>query len=89
MVSICSYAALVAADNFTSPGFAAVLQPYLFGTLHMSIAESSNTVANSIGVAYILAIFWGYIADSYIGKFYTIVIGAIICTSVRCNLKFP
>ncbi|CAM6108641.1 unnamed protein product [Calypogeia fissa] len=71
--------ALLAADTMTMPGLAGNIQPYLALTLHESIAESSNTVSNVMGVTYLLPLFWGYVADSYIGKFKTIVVGSIIC----------
>ncbi|KAI3894134.1 hypothetical protein MKW92_052062 [Papaver armeniacum] len=50
------------------------LVTYLRGTMHMDVATSSTTVTNFIGVSCACALIGGFISDSYITRFKTILI---------------
>ncbi|KAI3941302.1 hypothetical protein MKW92_033533 [Papaver armeniacum] len=50
------------------------LVTYLRGTMHMDVATSSTTVTNFIGVSCACALIGGFLSDSYITRFKTILI---------------
>ncbi|OVA04612.1 Proton-dependent oligopeptide transporter family [Macleaya cordata] len=47
---------------------------YLRGTMHMDVATSSTTMTNFIGVSCAFALVGGFLSDSYITRFKTIII---------------
>ena len=51
---------------------------YLHGTMHMGIADASTTAANFYGAICVFSFLGAFISDSYIKRFYTILIFAPI-----------
>lgn len=76
-------AVLIFADTVSVLGIAGNLVPYAFGTLHLSVAESANAVTNFMGLTYLLPLVWGFLADSYIGRFWIIAFTSISSLAVR------
>jgi peptide/histidine transporter 3/4 len=54
------------------------LVDYFLKSMHYSIAESSNMVTNFLGTASLLSIFWGFISDSYVTRFTTLVFSGVL-----------
>lgn len=54
------------------------LVTYLVTNLHLQVAFSANIVTNYLGTAYLTCLLGGYIADTYIGRFWTILAGAVL-----------
>ncbi|OAE26316.1 hypothetical protein AXG93_3040s1340 [Marchantia polymorpha subsp. ruderalis] len=54
------------------------LVPYLAGTMHHSISESTKITNNFTGTCYILTVVGGFFADSYLGTYWTIAGGSVI-----------
>lgn len=46
--------------------------------MHFSLPKSANTVTNFIGTVFILALLGGYLSDSYLGCFWTMLIFAFV-----------
>ena len=67
---------------------------YLTQKLNMPLVQASNTLTNFGGTANFTPLFGALIADSYAGRFWTIVAGSIIYelvkTTIPCftDLKF-
>lgn len=76
------FAGLVVSDTLAIVGLAGNLYIYLMFTMYMTEAEAANTVTNYIGVNYLLPILGAFIADSYLGRYWTISISSIVALSV-------
>ncbi|KAK6159720.1 hypothetical protein DH2020_003101 [Rehmannia glutinosa] len=51
---------------------------YVINEMHFSLSKSANTVTNFIGTVFILALLGGYLSDSYLGCFWTMLIFAFV-----------
>ncbi|XP_028762889.1 protein NRT1/ PTR FAMILY 4.3-like [Neltuma alba] len=80
---------------FEIMGIAAVgnnLITYLINEMHFSLAKSANIVTNFVGTIFLLALLGGYLSDSYLGSFWTILIfgflelSGFILLSVQAHL---
>ncbi|CAM6097814.1 unnamed protein product [Calypogeia fissa] len=58
-------------------GVLANLVPYLAGTLHRPISEAATITTNLFGTTYLLSVLGGFLADSYLGAFFTLCTGGI------------
>ncbi|XP_071725564.1 protein NRT1/ PTR FAMILY 4.3-like [Rutidosis leptorrhynchoides] len=54
------------------------LVTYLINEMHFSLSKSANIVTNFVGTIFILALFGGYLSDSYLGCFWTMLIFGFI-----------
>lgn len=54
------------------------LVTYLIHTMHLPSATSSNIVTNAVGTAFLLSLLGGIIADSFLGRYWTITSSALI-----------
>lgn len=82
-------------QGFEIMGIAAVgnnLITYLINEMHYSLSKSANIVTNFVGTVFILALLGGYLSDSYLGCFWTILIfgflelSGFILLSVQAHL---
>ncbi|KAI9107362.1 hypothetical protein K1719_021750 [Acacia pycnantha] len=80
---------------FEIMGIAAVgnnLITYVINEMHFSLAKSANIVTNFVGTIFLLALLGGYLSDSYLGSFWTILIfgflelSGFILLSVQAHL---
>ncbi|KAL6642412.1 hypothetical protein ACP70R_020593 [Stipagrostis hirtigluma subsp. patula] len=66
---------------------------YLHGTMHMGIADASTTATNFFGALCVFSFLGAFISDSYIKRFYTILIFAPIeimgYMLLACQAHFP
>lgn len=70
-------------------GIAAVgnnLITYVLNEMHYSLSRSANIVTNFIGTVFLLALLGGYLSDSYLGSFWTMLIFGFVELSV--SFKF-
>ncbi|KAL2489915.1 Protein NRT1/PTR FAMILY 4.4 [Forsythia ovata] len=47
---------------------------YVFNEMHFPLSKSANTVTNFIGTVFLLSLFGGFLSDSYLGSFWTMLI---------------
>lgn len=59
-------------------GIAVNLVTYLASTMHLPSATSANIVTDFMGTSFLLCLLGGFLADSFLGRFRTIGIFAII-----------
>lgn len=70
---------------FEIMGIAAVgnnLITYVINEMHYSLSRSANIVTNFIGTLFILALLGGFLSDSYLGCFWTMLIFGFLELSV-------
>ncbi|XP_057462724.1 protein NRT1/ PTR FAMILY 6.3-like [Actinidia eriantha] len=67
-----------ACERLTTLGIAVNLVPYLTGTMHLGNAASANTVTNFLGTSFMLCLLGGFVADTFLGRYLTIAIFAIV-----------
>ncbi|KAJ3701999.1 hypothetical protein LUZ61_005704 [Rhynchospora tenuis] len=65
-------------ERLSTMGIAVNLVTYLVGTMHVPSAESANIVTDFMGTCFMLCLLGGFIADSFLGRFRTIVVFAVI-----------
>ncbi|EPS73609.1 proton-dependent oligopeptide transport family protein, partial [Genlisea aurea] len=65
---------------------------YVIGEMHFSLPESANAVTNFVGTVFIVALLGGYVADSYLGCFRTMLVfgfvelSGLVLLSVQAHL---
>ena len=59
---------------------------YLVGPLHLSNAQSANIVTNFIGTVFLLSLLGGFLSDSYLGSFWTMLIFGFVELSVSATI---
>lgn len=67
-------------------GIATNLVVYLTDRLHQGIVTSANNVTNWIGTVWMTPIIGAYIADAYLGRYWTFVTASAIYLIVRFQL---
>ncbi|KAH9322868.1 hypothetical protein KI387_017507 [Taxus chinensis] len=75
----CVYNGFVVMEGFDNIAFLATavnLVSYFNGFMNLKIAEAANTLTNYMGTAFLLALFGGFVSDSYITRFKTCIIFA-------------
>ncbi|XP_073041584.1 protein NRT1/ PTR FAMILY 4.3-like [Primulina eburnea] len=82
-------------QGFEIMGIAAIgnnLITYVINEMHFSLSKSANTVTNFVGTVFILALVGGYLSDSHLGCFWTMLIfgfvelSGFILLSVQAHL---
>ncbi|KAK6915842.1 Proton-dependent oligopeptide transporter family [Dillenia turbinata] len=59
---------------------------YVINEMHFPLSKSANIVTNFIGTVFLLALVGGYISDSYLGSFWTMLIfGFVELSPPKCN----
>ncbi|KAL6986050.1 hypothetical protein U1Q18_019417 [Sarracenia purpurea var. burkii] len=67
-----------ACERLTTLGIAVNLVTYLRATMHLGNATSANAVTNFLGTSFMLCLFGGFVADTFIGRYRTIAIFATV-----------
>ncbi|KAK6782241.1 hypothetical protein RDI58_020037 [Solanum bulbocastanum] len=67
-------------ERLSTMGIAVNLGTYLIGTMHLPSATSAKIVSDFMGTSFLLCLLGGVIADSFLGRYRTIAIFAIIQT---------
>ncbi|MCL7046236.1 hypothetical protein MKW94_025320 [Papaver nudicaule] len=65
-------------ERLTTLGIAVNLVTYLTGVMHLGNAMSANTVTNFLGTSFMLCLFGGFVADTFLGRYLTIAIFATV-----------
>ena len=64
-------------------GIASNLIIYLTDKLHQGTVEASNNVTNWSGTVFLTPLLGAYVADAYLGRYWTFVLGSAIYFLVR------
>lgn len=67
-------------ERLSTMGIAVNLVTYLGGTMHLPSSNSANVVTDFLGTSFLLCLLGGFLADSFLGRFKTIVIFSFIQT---------
>ncbi|XP_060175202.1 protein NRT1/ PTR FAMILY 3.1-like [Lycium barbarum] len=65
-------------DRFVGAGFHSNLITYLTQVLNVPLVKASNTLANFSGISNFTPLIGALVADSFAGRFWTIIVGSII-----------
>ncbi|KAI3827343.1 hypothetical protein L1987_01416 [Smallanthus sonchifolius] len=65
-------------ERLSTMGIAVNLVTYLGGTMHLPSSTSANVVTDFLGTSFFLCLLGGFLADTFLGRFKTIVIFASI-----------
>ncbi|XP_042503464.1 protein NRT1/ PTR FAMILY 6.3 [Macadamia integrifolia] len=65
-------------ERLTTLGIGVNLVTYLTDTMHLGNATAANTVTNFLGTSFLLCLFGGFIADTFLGRYLTIAIFAAV-----------
>ncbi|KAL8223199.1 hypothetical protein R6Q57_020598 [Mikania cordata] len=80
-------------ERLSTMGIAVNLVTYLGGTMHLPISTAANVVTDFMGTTFLLCLLGGFLADSFLGRFKTIVIFAFIQTlgtgTLALSTKLP
>ncbi|KAG6534571.1 hypothetical protein ZIOFF_008474 [Zingiber officinale] len=72
-------------ERLSTMGIAVNLVTYLGGTMHVASAEAANMVTDFMGTSFLLSLLGGFLADSFLGRFLTIAIFALLQSLVSCE----
>ncbi|XP_030553064.1 protein NRT1/ PTR FAMILY 6.2 [Rhodamnia argentea] len=67
-------------ERLSTMGIAVNLVTYLGGTMHLPSSTSANIVTDFMGTSFLLCMLGGFLADSFLGRYRTIAIFALIQT---------
>ncbi|MBA0844180.1 hypothetical protein Goarm_001297 [Gossypium armourianum] len=73
-------------ERLSTMGIAVNLVTYLGGTMHLPSATSANVVTDFMGTSFLLCLLGGFLADSYLGRYRTIAIFAMVQMLGTCLL---
>lgn len=58
---------------------------YVFNDMHFPLSKSANIVTNFIGTVFLLSLLGGFLSDSYLGSFWTMLIFGFVELSVSLS----
>ncbi|XP_049414521.1 protein NRT1/ PTR FAMILY 6.2-like [Solanum stenotomum] len=67
-------------ERLSTMGIAVNLVTYLGGTMHLASSNSANIVTDFMGTSFLLCLLGGFLADSFLGRYKTIALFALIQT---------
>ncbi|PSR84500.1 Protein NRT1/ PTR FAMILY 6.2 like, partial [Actinidia chinensis var. chinensis] len=80
-------------ERLSTMGIAVNLVTYLGATMHLPSSTSANIVTDFMGTCFLLCLLGGFLADSFLGRYKTIAIFALIQTlgtvSLAISTKLP
>lgn len=69
-------------------GLAVNMVTFMFFVMHRSFSTSANAVNNFLGISQVSSVIGGFIADAYLGRYWTIAIFTTIYLAVWVCLSF-
>ncbi|KAH9322801.1 hypothetical protein KI387_017440, partial [Taxus chinensis] len=72
---------VLASEVFENLGFlanATNLVNYFYGFMHFSLAKSANTLTNFMGTSFLLALLGGFVSDTFMTTYWTVITFALI-----------
>lgn len=84
--NVCVIVAIEFAERLCYFGIATSLIIYLTKVLHQDVKTSAKSANQWAGVTTLMPLVGGFLADSYLGRFRTVLLSSIIYLMVSCNL---
>lgn len=81
-------AGAIAMENMATLSLAVNFVSYFNGIMHYELADAANMVTNYMGVSYILSIVVAVLADTWIGRYKSVVISGFFESLVRSKITF-
>lgn len=75
-----------AVENMATLSLAVNFVSYFTGIMHYELADAANMVTNYMGVNYMLSIVVAVLADTWIGRYKSVVISGIVESLVRYKI---
>ena len=75
-------------ERLSTMGIAVNLVTYLIGTMHLPSSTSANVVTDFMGTSFLLCLLGGFLADSFLGRFITVAIFAVVQASVSIIITY-
>lgn len=69
-------------ERLSTMGIAVNLVTYLGGVMHLPSSTSANIVTDFMGTCFLLCLLGGFLADSFLGRYKTIAVFALVQTLV-------
>ncbi|KAF8404014.1 hypothetical protein HHK36_008890 [Tetracentron sinense] len=90
--AMVAYQGLQAFEMMAISAVGSNLISYVFNEMHFSLSKSANIVTNFIGTVFLLSLLGGFLSDSYLGSFWTMLIfgfvelSGLILLSIQVHL---
>ena len=75
-------------ERLSTMGIAVNLVTYLIGTMHLPSSTAANVVTDFMGTSFLLCLLGGFLADSFLGRFKTVAIFAVVQASVSIIITY-
>lgn len=72
------------AERMAYFGLSVNMVAFMFYIMHRPFTSSSNAVNNFLGISQVSSVLGGFLADAYLGRYWTIAIFTTIYLAVRC-----
>lgn len=82
LLFVGEWSGLQAFEMMAIAGVGNNLITYVFNEMHFPLSKSANTVTNFVGTVFLLSLFGGFLSDSYLGSFWTMLIFGFVELSV-------
>jgi dipeptide/tripeptide permease len=69
---VCGGAGVQAFQIITMASVGSNLITYVFGELHFPLSQAANVVTNFVATIFIVSLLGGFLSDSYLGCFWTL-----------------
>lgn len=70
-------------ENLASLSLAVNLIMYFMAVMHIDLADGSNLLTNYMGTSYMVAVLISVFADTFIGRYKTVIISSVVELVVR------
>lgn len=84
---VIAYAGIQAFEIMAIAAVGNNLITYVFNDMHYPLSKSANIVTNFVGTIFILSLLGGFLSDSYLGSFFTMLIFGFIELSVSSTFS--
>lgn len=82
---LCLGAVTLGLENLATFSLAVNSVPYFMGIMHYELEDAANMLTNYMGVSYILSILVAIVADTWIGRYKSVLFSGVFEFLVRYN----
>ena len=85
-LGLCVISANFGLENLASLSLAVNLIMYFMLIMHINLADASNLLTNYMGTSYMIAVLITAFADTFVGRYQTVIISSMVEIIVRILL---